>query len=178
MTAWTNSRALPKTNNAAKDRAVAVSEIDSIICETTIAATPETVFAFFTDPDLYVRWMGAHALLDPRPGGAYAVDINTLSRARGTFVEVVPYSRILFTFGWEGDDQPLPPGASMVEVTFTAVPDGTHVRLQHHGLLQIEARHQHQEGWLLYLARLTTAAAGGEPGPDPNANPPDGGVIH
>lgn len=88
---------------------MAVSDIDSIVCEITIAAPPETVFSFFTDPDLYVRWMGAQAQLDPRPGGWYAVDINNASRARGTFVEVVPHSRILFTFGWEGDDQALPP---------------------------------------------------------------------
>jgi uncharacterized protein YndB with AHSA1/START domain len=152
---------------------VAVSDIDSIVCETTIAAPPETVFSFFTDPDLYVRWMGAQAQLDPRPGGTYAVDINSASRARGTFVEVVPHSRILFTFGWEGDDQPVPPGASTVEVTLTAVPDGTHVRLHHRGLLQIEARNQHHEGWLLYLSRLKIAAAGGDAGPDPNRTPPE-----
>jgi uncharacterized protein YndB with AHSA1/START domain len=156
---------------------VALSEIDSIVCETIIAAQPETVFAFFTDPQLYVRWMGAHAQLDPRPGGAYAVDINSAARARGTFVELVPYSRILFTFGWEGDDQAVPPGGSTVEVTLTPVPVGTHVRLRHRGLLQIEARNQHQAGWILYLKRLTTAAAGGEAGPDPNAIPPERGMV-
>ncbi len=52
---------------------MAISEIDTVICETVIAAQPETVFAFFTEPDLYTRWMGARARLDPRPGGAYAV---------------------------------------------------------------------------------------------------------
>jgi len=158
---------------------VALSEIDAIVCETTIAAPPETVFSFFTNPELYVRWMGARAQLDPRPGGTYAVDINTVARARGTFVEVVPYSRIVFTFGWEGDDQSVPPGASTVEVTLTPVPDGTHVRLMHRGLLHIEARNQHHHGWLLYLSRLTTAAAGGDVGPDPglSATPPEGGMV-
>ena len=47
------------------------------------------------------------------------VGINEQARARGTFVELVPHSRIVFTFGWEGDDQPVPPGSSTVEVTLT-----------------------------------------------------------
>jgi uncharacterized protein YndB with AHSA1/START domain len=135
------------------------------------------VFAFFTNADLYTRWMGAQAELDARPGGTYAVDINTAARARGMFVEVVPDSRIVFTFGWEGDNQPVPPGASTVEVTLTSAPEGTHVRLVHRGLLQIQARDQHREGWQLYLARLTTAATGGHAGVDPNATPPQEGMA-
>jgi uncharacterized protein YndB with AHSA1/START domain len=146
---------------------VAVSEIDSIVCEVTIAASPETVFTFFTDPALYTRWMGSHAQLNPHPGGVYAVDINAGARARGRFVELVRYSRIVFTFGWEGDNQPVPPASSTVEVTLTAVPAGTHVRLVHRGLLQLEARDQHRHGWLLYLTRLTTVVVGGDAGPDP-----------
>jgi uncharacterized protein YndB with AHSA1/START domain len=92
-------------------------------------------------------------------------------------VELVPCSRIVFTFGWEGDDQPVPPASSTVEVTLTPTVDGTHVRLVHRGLLQINARDQHREGWLLYLARLATVAAGGDAGADPNTNPPEGGMT-
>jgi uncharacterized protein YndB with AHSA1/START domain len=148
-----------------------VSEIDAVVCETVISAEPETVFAFFVEPAKQQRWMGRHARLDPRPGGVYAVDLNPLARARGEFVEVVPYSRIVFTFGWEGGDQPVPPGASTVEVTLTPTTGGTHVRLVHRGLLATDMRDQHRHGWQHYLARLGTAAAGGEPGPDPNADP-------
>jgi uncharacterized protein YndB with AHSA1/START domain len=161
----------PKKNSAAKDPGVAVSEIDSIVCEITIAADPETVFEHFTQAELYARWMGSRAQLDPRPGGAYAIAINELTNARGTFVEVVPHSRIVFTFGWEGDDQPVPPGSSTVEVTLTPTTDGTHVRLIDRGLRLQDMREQHQHGWQLYLARLHTVATGGDAGPDPNANP-------
>ena len=63
--------------------------------------------------------MGARSRLDARPGGTYAVDVNDVALARGTFVEVVPHSRIVFTFGWEGSGQPVPPGSSTVEVTLT-----------------------------------------------------------
>jgi uncharacterized protein YndB with AHSA1/START domain len=149
-----------------------VSEIDAVVCETLIAADPELVFSFFTEPDKHERWMGQRARLDPRPGGEYAVDLNEFARARGEFVEVVPHSRIVFTFGWEGDGQQVPPGSSTVEVTLTPTAEGTHVRLVHRGLLATDMREQHRDGWQHYLARLSTAATGGDPGRDPNANPP------
>jgi uncharacterized protein YndB with AHSA1/START domain len=150
---------------------VTVSEINAVVSQTRIAATPETVFAFFVDPDKMVRWMGSRAEVDPRPGGTYALDINAQARARGEYLEVVPHSRIVFTFGWEGD-QTVPPGSSTVEVTLTPDGDGTHVRLIHRGLMTSDTREQHRHGWQLYLGRLSLAAGGGEPGPDPNANPP------
>ncbi|HLZ29047.1 MAG TPA: SRPBCC domain-containing protein [Chloroflexota bacterium] len=144
-----------------------VSEINAVVSETRIAATPQTVFAFFVDPTKMVRWMGARAVVDARPGGTYALDINAQARARGEFVEVVPYSRVVFTFGWE-DDQAVPPGSSTVEVTLTPDGEGTHVRLVHRGLMTTEMREQHSHGWQLYLGRLGIAAGGGDPGPDPN----------
>jgi uncharacterized protein YndB with AHSA1/START domain len=145
-----------------------VTEIDAVASEVFIAASPEVVFAYFVDADKMVRWMGSRAEVDPQPGGVYALDINAAARARGQFVEVVPHSRVVFTFGWE-DDQSVPPGSSTVEVTLTPDRDGTHVRLVHRGLQTPEMRQQHAHGWQLYLARLHTAAEGGDPGPDPNS---------
>ena len=146
-----------------------VSDIDAVELEIRIAGSPQAVFAYLVDPDKVVRWMGVYAESDPRPGGAYAVDINGQARARGRYVEVVPHSRIVFTFGWEGDEG-VPPGSSTVEMTLTPDRDGTLVRLVHRGLLTAAQRELHRDGWQLYLARLSVAAAGGEPGLDPNAN--------
>jgi uncharacterized protein YndB with AHSA1/START domain len=145
------------------------SDIDVVESEIRIVGTPEAVFAYLVDQDKMVRWMGWHAESDPRPSGIYAVDINAQARARGRYVEIVPHTRIVFTFGWEGDDS-VPPGSSTLEVTLTPDGDGTHVRLVHRGLLTAAMREQHRDGWQLYLARLGVAADGGEPGPDPNAN--------
>ena len=83
----------------------------------------------------------------------------------------MPHTRIVFTFGWEGDHN-VPPGSSTVEVTLTPDGDGTLLRLVHRGLLTAAMREQHRDGWQLYLARLSVAAGGGKPGPDPNANSP------
>jgi uncharacterized protein YndB with AHSA1/START domain len=148
---------------------VNVTEIDAIASEIFIEATPEVVFAYFVDADKMVRWMGSRIVdVDPRPGGVYALDINAMARARGEYLEVVPHSRVVFSFGWE-DDQSVPPGSSRVEVTLTPERDGTHVRLVHRGLQTVEMREQHAHGWQLYLSRLRTAAEGGDPGADPNS---------
>jgi uncharacterized protein YndB with AHSA1/START domain len=34
-----------------------------------VAATPENVFPYFTDPDRYVQWMGSEAKLEPDAAG-------------------------------------------------------------------------------------------------------------
>ena len=126
-----------------------------------IAARPETVFSYFTDPDKIVRWKGIRAELDPRPGGIYRVDINGRDVARGEYLEVLPYSRIVFTWGWEGEGSPLPPGSSTVEISLTPEAEGTRVRLRHTGL-PAELKTAHAEGWDHFLPRLIPAAEGRE----------------
>jgi uncharacterized protein YndB with AHSA1/START domain len=133
--------------------------------EIRIAARPETIFPFFTDPAKLVRWQGQHATLDPRPGGIYRVDINGRDVACGTYLEISPYQRIVFSWGWEGDADFVPPGASTVEITLIADGEDTIVRLRHSGL-PAAARPLHVEGWTYYLDRLAVAAAGGDAGPD------------
>ena len=141
------------------------SESDAVEREVRIAARPETIFPFFIDPEKMVRWKGTSAELDPRPGGIYRVNVTGRDIARGEYVEVVPYSRVVFTWGWEADGSPVPPGSSTIEVTLTPDGDETAVRLRHLGL-PAPARDLHAEGWEHYLARLATAAQGGDPGPD------------
>ncbi|TMJ01002.1 MAG: transcriptional regulator [Bacillati bacterium ANGP1] len=147
-----------------------VEERSAIRREVRVGARPETIFALLTDPAKYVRWKGAVATLDPRPGGVYRVQFNSRDIARGTYVEVVPFRRVIFTWGWEGGKEgtsPVPPGSSTVEITLTPDGDGTIVRLVHRDLPE-EARDKHMQGWELYLNRLAITASGGDPGPDPN----------
>ena len=126
--------------------------------EVRIAATPETVFSFFTEPEKYVRWKGQKAELDPRPGGVFRVDFDGKDIARGEFVEVEPCRRLVFTWGWEGEGHPIPPGSSIVEVTLEPDGDGTVVRLVHRDLPEA-AVPKHAEGWDLFLPRLVEAVA-------------------
>jgi uncharacterized protein YndB with AHSA1/START domain len=135
--------------------------------EVRIRAQPETIFPFFTDPALMVRWQGSAVTLDPRPGGVYRVQINDEHIARGQFIEVAPPHRLVFSWGWEGQDTQVPPGSSTVEVTLT--PDGEHtiVRLLHRDLPSEESSQSHAVGWEHYLERLEIVGAGGDAGTDP-----------
>jgi uncharacterized protein YndB with AHSA1/START domain len=133
-----------------------------------IAARPETVFPYFTDPDRYVQWMGTSATLDAVPGGVYRVGMRDGVEATGEFVEVDPPHRVVFTWGWT-DQFAVAPGSTRVVVTLTAEDGGTRVVLRHHGLPTEELRQHHRTGWEAYLSRLAVRAVGGEPGPDPNA---------
>jgi uncharacterized protein YndB with AHSA1/START domain len=131
-----------------------------------IQASPQTVFAFLTDPAKMVRWMGTEATLEPRPGGAYRVNITGRERVRGEVVEVVPDTRLVFTWGWEDGAFDVAPGASTVEIALQPDGDGTILRLTHRDL-PADMRRFHGFGWQHALSRLAVAAAGGDPGPDP-----------
>jgi hypothetical protein len=53
-------------------------------------------------------------------------------------------------------------------VTLEPDGDGTLVRLRHLDLPE-QSREIHGQGWDLFLGRLTIAATGGDPGPEPTA---------
>ena len=128
----------------------------------TIAAAPETVFAFLTDPEQYVRWKGRLAELDPHPGGVFRVEfVSEKDTVAGRFVEVVPPRRVVFTWGWEGSDF-VPPGTSTVEIDLEPTGQGTRLRLVHRGLPE-PAMTSHAEGWDYFLPRLAEVAEGREP---------------
>jgi uncharacterized protein YndB with AHSA1/START domain len=144
--------------------------------EIRVEASPETVFAFLTDSEKIVRWMGTEATLDPRPGGLYRVNVTGRDTVRGEFVEVVPHTRVVFTWGWEGEVFPVPPGSSEVEISLTPDGDGTVVKLRHSELPE-RMRPFHGAGWEHALGRLAVAAAGGDPGPDPVTSPLRGPLM-
>jgi len=38
-----------------------------------VAAKPERVFDYFTQPDAVLRWLGERVSIDPRPGGEFTL---------------------------------------------------------------------------------------------------------
>jgi uncharacterized protein YndB with AHSA1/START domain len=134
--------------------------------EVQIAAPPATVFAFLTDPEKILRWMGTEATAEPRPGGLYLVNVSGKDIARGRFTEVIPVHRLAYSFGWEGSEN-TPPGSSLIEIDLIDQESGTLLRMSHSGLPDAEACASHEQGWTHYLGRLAVVAAGGDPGRDP-----------
>jgi uncharacterized protein YndB with AHSA1/START domain len=138
--------------------------------ETHIPAPCATVFAFLTDPEKILRWMGTEANTEPHPGGLYLVKAIGSRNARGAFREVVPVHRLAYSFGWEGRED-VPPGSSLVEIDLIERDGGTLVRLTHTGLPNTSECASHARGWAHYLSRLAVAAGGGDPGPDRGPHP-------
>lgn len=131
-----------------------------------IEARPETVFSFLTDPAKLAMWQGQHIAVDVTPGGMHRVVIRDGVVMRGEYLEVTPPTRLVYTFGWEGDDNPIAAGSTTV--TYELVPDGegTMLTLTHTGLPDEEAAKMHAMGWEHYMVRLGIAAIGDDPGPD------------
>jgi len=67
--------------------------------ETQIAAPPATVFAFLTDPEKIMSWMGTEVKTEVHPGGLYLIKGVNGRVARGAFREVVPVHRLAYSFG-------------------------------------------------------------------------------
>ena len=136
--------------------------------ETQIAAPRAAVFAFLTDPEKILSWMGAEAETELHPGGLYLVKgVGKRARvARGAFREVVPIDRLAYSFGWEGDDE-VPPASSLIEIDLFERDGGTLLRMTHSGLPSEKQCAGHNAGWTHYLGRLAIAATGRDPGADP-----------
>lgn len=143
---------------------------DPVVKEVFIDASPEEIFPYLTQGEKYVLWMGLEAEIDARPGGIFRLDPNTLDLIYGEFVEVIPPSRIVFSWGFKVPGHPVPAGSTRVQIDLIAQDGGTLLRLTHYGLPEA-ARDGHRTGWEHYLGRLRIVMAGGDPGPDHYADP-------
>jgi uncharacterized protein YndB with AHSA1/START domain len=132
-----------------------LSQSDVVTATITIAAAPAVVFPYFTDPALLVQWIGDTAQLAAEPGGLFALDMGD-TRVRGTFIEVDPPSRVVFTWGVVDSDS-LPVGSTTVEVVLRPDGEQTIVELTHRDL-PVDWRERHSEGWTRNLNVLALAA--------------------
>jgi uncharacterized protein YndB with AHSA1/START domain len=119
--------------------------------ETQIAAPRASVFAFLTDPEKIVQWMGSEAVTEMHPGGLYLL------------------KGVAYSFGWEGNDE-VPPGSGLIEIDLIEHDGGTLLRMTHSGLPSAAHQASHAKGWIHYIGRLTKVAAGQDPGPDRGPN--------
>ena len=129
-----------------------------------LPVSPDEAFALITEPERLRRWKTVSAYVDLRAGGGYRFTVVPGNVAAGTFREVEPGKRVVYGWGWEGNDA-LPPDTSTVTVTIEAVDGGTLVTLTHEGLDE-EQEKSHAEGWDHYLERLQKLATTGDAGQD------------
>ena len=125
-----------------------------------IAARRATVFRFFTDSARFARWWGEGSTIDGRVGGAVSIRYPDGSRASGEVKEIVPDTRIAFTYGYERGT-PIAPGASLVTITLADAPGGTALTL-HHDVADAAARDLHVQGWRYQLSVFARVASAEE----------------
>lgn len=128
-----------------------------LVVSVTIEATPEEVFPYLIEPELLTRWLATWVEIDPRPGGSFAIDVRE-TPVRGSYVAVEPPHRVVFTWGYPGNDE-LPPGSSTVEIQLRAQDESTLVELTHRGL-PASRYDDHNRGWTELLSILATASTG------------------
>jgi uncharacterized protein YndB with AHSA1/START domain len=161
-----------------------MTEIAPVEVTMHIAAVPEDVFPYFTDPARYAQWMGTEAMLEPEPGGIYRVHMSDGFKAAGTFLQVEAPHLVVFTWGFADEEaaqhakheqaeatsgSSMPAGSTRVTVTLQDADGGTRLTLRHDDLPNPELRDAHRVAWETYLPRLATRVSGGDPGADPHA---------
>jgi uncharacterized protein YndB with AHSA1/START domain len=128
--------------------------------ELTIGAPAEVVWAHLTTAEGLMRRVGPAATADPAPGGVLRWSHPDGATVVGRFLELVPYRRVVFTYGWEDGRMGVPPGSTTVEIDLVERDGATTLRLVHHGLPP-EVVPDHEHGWAYFLAELRATLAAG-----------------
>ena len=130
----------------------------------TYSASPEQVFAAWSDPEVLGKWFGPGSYrckvekYDFEPGGQYRIrmiptgedsdcggDTTCDSVCAGEFIEVLSPSRIVMSFTWIENGGDI--GYTLLTIEIKAAGNGTELILTHERLPNEEMRIAHRGGW-------------------------------
>lgn len=123
--------------------------------ERVFEASPDLLFRLWTDPVHVVRWYGPegfdclHFEADLQPGGRWRGCIRSDNQGElwmgGTYREIRPGRRIVFTFRWDHDEAV---GDTLVTIDFLDEGDGRTRQIFHQAPFKtVEQRDSHVGGW-------------------------------
>jgi len=123
---------------------------------------PEKVWRAWTDAQAVKKWWGpgpgepvAVAELDVRVGGRFRIVFGgpqgTAHEVQGTYQEVVPNRKLVFTWTWPNST---PERESVVTIVFRAADGGTELDFRHEQLFDEKVRDDHKRGWTGSLDKL------------------------
>jgi uncharacterized protein YndB with AHSA1/START domain len=121
----------------------------------SIAASPERIWAAFTDASQYAAWIwpadwDTTCAIDPRVGGTFSVASQPKGMSVvGTYREVEPFTRLVLTWRWHDDSD-----ESLLTITIAPTATGAELTLVHENFATDESRLAHEQGWGDCLDRL------------------------
>ena len=135
----------------------------------TFAASRERVFRAFSEKEGVKVWFAEPShlawleepTLDLRPGGRYRFKVGDGTKVwtvHGSYLEVEPPSRLVFTWLWENDPTRGDSGDTVVTVELFDRDGQTEVVLTHEGFAGDLVRREHDQGWAECLDAISTLA--------------------
>ncbi len=132
----------------------------SLTLKRRFKASPERVFAAWTQPEQIAQWFGpagvkvTSAEFDARVGGKFRISATSPDGEKhqvgGVIREVVANRKLVYTWAWHTT----PERESLVTVEFKPDGDGTILALTHEQFFDEAARDRHQFGWNGALDKL------------------------
>lgn len=154
--------------------ATAIANANQSLCDLSIKrifdAPRELVFEAFSNPEHAKQWMGPRGFAaiyveqDVRPGGKWRACLHQTDDRLGkkypdlwqggTFHEIVPPERVVYTFAWEGQGgQPM--RETLITITFEELPGGkTQMDFHQASFDSVQQRDGHDQGWNSSFDRL------------------------
>ena len=136
------------------------SPMETLVVRRTIQASPERLFAAWTEPEQLRAWWGPEGVVciaaevDLRPGGHYRIGNqlpdHTVLWIVGEFELVEAPRRLVYTWRLEGISQT----TERVTVQFESRGSATEVIVTHERIPNRELRYQHLQGWQGCLSGL------------------------
>ncbi|GAA1149672.1 SRPBCC family protein [Nesterenkonia lutea] len=134
-----------------------IDESKSFTLARSFAATPEEVWTAWTDPDAAAHWWHPEGLstpresveMDVREGGTYTYTMvddadGTRLVTGGEYREVLPYERLVFSWGDPKDEIEDCP---IVTLVLTPTSEGTHMHFHLAGADGAEGDNFYYDGW-------------------------------
>ena len=139
----------------------------AITLRRTIPARRGEVFRAWTDPAELKRWWArpgftvVDAQVDLRIGGGFRIqtrpDVGNVFSVFGTYREVRPPERLVYTWAWQGTR--MDGIETLVTVDFREVGEHTEVLLTHEGFSTEGDHMAHRDAWIGCFDRLTQTLA-------------------
>ena len=135
----------------------------ALVLERTFDCPPETLWNFWTNPELMKLWFGSDpkgsvsaAESDLRVDGTFSVTFSnsdgTEHTCSGKYLIVKPFSELAFTWYWKGREA----SVEVVSLEFSPVEHGVRMRFNHQDI-DPATSHDYRSGWTSTFEKLNVA---------------------